>query len=147
MYDGVRTAAHLPRRAHERLSLLQTALVCGEAELDSAFIPNASASDDARREQVIADHFASLATAMAVGLVASTARETSSLPTLVANAPTPEEAVAEAELLAAVRQAIDELPHAEAPLSKSWASRLHKMGVARLTKRLRTSLSTGDHSR
>jgi RNA polymerase sigma factor for flagellar operon FliA len=71
-------------------------------------------------------------------------------------AQSPEEALARAELLKAVRNAIEDLPDDEATLisrhyfngerfdevarelglSKSWASRLHTRAVKRLTKRL-----------
>jgi RNA polymerase sigma factor FliA len=72
----------------------------------------------------------------------------------------PEAAVAQAELMSLVRDAIGELPEQEAELvrrhylegerfdlvaadlglSKSWASRLHTRAVQRLTKRLRAAI-------
>jgi RNA polymerase sigma factor for flagellar operon FliA len=98
-----------------------------------------------------------MATAIAVGLVASPARGDEGEPVGVSGALDPEQHTAEAELRRLVRQAIGELPDQERELvrrhylegerfdhvardiglSKSWASRLHTRAVARLTKKLR----------
>jgi RNA polymerase sigma factor for flagellar operon FliA len=98
-----------------------------------------------------------MATAMAIGLVAEAGRGEEGELTSVDTGSTPEEALADAELLGRVRVAIETLPKEEAELvrrhylegerfdrvatdlglSKSWASRLHTRAIGRLTKRLR----------
>jgi RNA polymerase sigma factor for flagellar operon FliA len=94
---------------------------------------------------------------MAAGLLSPTAHGDSGERTLVDTSDNPEQAYGQAQLLAAIRSAIAELPHEEAELvrrhylegarfdhvaeelglSKSWASRLHTRALTRLSKRLR----------
>ena len=98
-----------------------------------------------------------MATAMAMGLVASSGRGEEGELVGVGRYASPEEATAHAELMALVRETIAALPDQEAELvrrhylegerfdhvaaelglSKSWASRLHTRAMSRLSKRLR----------
>jgi RNA polymerase sigma factor for flagellar operon FliA len=158
IYDGVRQMSRLPRRAHERLNGLAAAAGVSEGALEDVSAGPVPGADKAAADAALAEHLASLATAMAVGLVAETVRSkdgTASLdPTL-----DPEEAYASAELLEVVKDAIADLPREEAELvrrhylegerfdrvatdlglSKSWASRLHTRAMGRLSKRLRNA--------
>jgi RNA polymerase sigma factor for flagellar operon FliA len=98
-----------------------------------------------------------MATAMAVGLLSTTAFGDDGDRVPVAPQADPEEALGRAELLAVVEKAIGELPENEAVLvrrhylegerfdhvakelglSKSWASRLHTRAIQRLSAALR----------
>lgn len=154
--DGVRKMAALPRRAHERLRALEAAASFNEGALEDL---QASAPPGAKQQQgerVLGDHLAAMATAMAVGLLAQTVPDAEGR-TSIDPAGTPEDALGRAELLHAVRSAIEELPKDEGDLlrrhyfegrpfeelarelglSKSWVSRLHTRAVKRLTRRLR----------
>lgn len=158
--DGARRLARLPRRVHERLKLLEDGLHVSEgAYEDLSAAPNHGSQppQKADAERALNDHLAAMATAMATGLVTTAARDDEGELAAVDTGPTPEAATAEAELLHIVREAIAELPADEAELvrrhylegerfdhvaadlqlSKSWASRLHKRAMERLTKRLR----------
>jgi RNA polymerase sigma factor for flagellar operon FliA len=159
MIDGVRSLARLPRRAHERLRGLEAATRVSEGALEDLSAGAAPAASRAHAEQALSDHLAAMATAAAMGLVATTARGDDGELLNVSPADDPEEATSKAELIALVREAIDSLPEEEATLvrrhylngdrfdhvaeelglSKSWASRLHTRAIGRLTKRLRGS--------
>jgi RNA polymerase sigma factor for flagellar operon FliA len=157
MLDGVRKSAPLPRRAHARIRALEAALLVAEsASEDSA--ASRLGSDPKVSEQKLTEHLADMATAMAVGLLATPAIGDEGQPSAVDTSLSPEEAVAQAELRKIVVDALEELPaderelvrrhylegerfdHVAASLglSKSWGSRLHTRAVARLTKRLRS---------
>jgi len=157
MLDGVRKSAPLPRRAHARIRALEAALLVAEtASEDSG--AGAVTSDPRASEQKLTEHLADMATAMAVGLLATPAIGDEGEPSAVDQRVSPEEAVAQAELRKIVINALEELPSDERELvrrhyiegerfdhvaaslglSKSWGSRLHTRAVARLTKRLRT---------
>jgi RNA polymerase sigma factor for flagellar operon FliA len=149
--DGVRTSARLPRRAHERLRAMEAALHFSEGRAEDALTSSGMKPADA--EAALADHLAGMASAMALGLVAP--REGSEAEADLGESP--EAALARAQLLKRVREAIEELEHAERELvrrhylegerfdhvaaelglSKSWASRLHTRAIGRLSKRLR----------
>jgi RNA polymerase sigma factor FliA len=158
MLDGVRKSAPLPRRAHARVRALEAALLVAEsAAEDSAPGALPTAPDARASDQKLTEHLADMATAMAIGLLATPAVGDEGEPSAVDAALSPEEAVAQAELRRLVMTAIDELPEDERALvrrhyiegerfdqvaaslglSKSWGSRLHTRAVARLTKRLR----------
>jgi RNA polymerase sigma factor for flagellar operon FliA len=157
IFDGVRQLSRLPRRAYERINGLAASALTSEGaheDVSAGAVPGANA---AHADAALADHLAGLATAMAVGLVASTVRGEAGERTPIDPAETPEEAVAREEILLLVRQTIQELPFQEAELvrrhylegerfdhvaaelglSKSWASRLHTRAMGRLSKRLR----------
>jgi RNA polymerase sigma factor for flagellar operon FliA len=155
--DGVRAAASLPRRVYERLRGLEALSLYSEGAVEDVHAPAARGAGPADAERALADHLAAMATAMAVGLVAPAAHDAHGARATVSQADSPEEAVAQAELLAVVREHIAELPTEEAELvrrhylegerfdavardlglSKSWASRLHTRAIGRLSKRMR----------
>jgi len=155
--DGIRSLAQLPRRAHERLNGLSAALRVSEGEADDALTASGN-TPRAQADQALGDHLAAMAAAMAVGLIAPTGVGEDGEHVQLSSAESPEEAVARAELLAAVHRAIAELPAEEAVLvrrhyvegerfdqvaqelglSKSWASRLHTRAMQRLAKRFRS---------
>ena len=158
MLDGVRKSAPLPRRAHARIRALEAALLVAETAAEDSAGASSASSDPRASEQKLTEHLADMATAMAVGLLATPAIGEEGEPSAVDNALSPEDAVAEAELRQIVIAALEELPEDERQLvrrhylegerfdhvaaslglSKSWGSRLHTRAVARLTKRLRT---------
>jgi RNA polymerase sigma factor for flagellar operon FliA len=158
MLDGVRKSAPLPRRAHARIRALEAALLVAETNAEDAAPGSAVPSDPHASEQKLTEHLADMATAMAVGLLATPALGDEGEPSAVDTTRSPEEAVAEAELRKIVIDALEELPSDERELvrrhylegerfdhvaaslglSKSWGSRLHTRAVARLTKRLRS---------
>jgi RNA polymerase sigma factor FliA len=157
--DGVRVVGRLPRRAHERLRGLEAAAKTSEGALEDLHAPRPPGSGPALAEQTLTEHLAAMATAIAIGLVSSSARGEEGEPVGVSASLDPEQQTAEAELMGLVRHAIGELPEQERELvrrhylegerfdlvakdiglSKSWASRLHTRAVARLTKKLRGS--------
>lgn len=157
IFDGVRKMSRLPRRVHERLAGLSALALTGEGALEDLHAPLPPGSGTAQADAALADHLAALATAVAVGLVASSAHDEEGERIAVAPTEGPEEAYERAELLDVVRRAIAELPREESELvrrhylegqrfdhvaadlglSKSWASRLHTRAIVRLTKRLR----------
>ncbi len=161
MLDGARQVAPLPRRIYAKLAAARAASLVSEGELEVQ--PQLANADSGATEEFLIEHLASVATAAALGLVASgTARAAppDSLGTSPEQdaAPTPEEAFARAELTANIRAAVADLPAEEAELvrrhyfmgenldvagqslgiSKSWASRLHARAIGRLSKRLRS---------
>jgi RNA polymerase sigma factor for flagellar operon FliA len=156
MLDGVRKSAPLPRRAHARIRALEAALLVAEQGAEDSAA--GTASDPRASEQKLTEHLADMATAMAVGLLATPAVGDEGEPAAVDTSVSPEEAVAQAELRKIVIDALHELPEDERELvrrhylegerfdhvaaslglSKSWGSRLHTRAVARLTKRLRS---------
>jgi RNA polymerase sigma factor for flagellar operon FliA len=157
MLDGVRKSAPLPRRAHARIRALEAALLVAETAAEDAPQGTLPTPDVAASEQRLTGHLAEMATAMAIGLLATPAVGDEGEPSALDNALTPEEAVAQAELRQMVVEALADLPEDERTLvsrhylegerfdhvaaslglSKSWGSRLHTRAVARLTKRLR----------
>jgi RNA polymerase sigma factor for flagellar operon FliA len=155
--DGVRATASLPRRVYERLRAHEALSLYSEGAVEDVHAPAARGSSPADAERALADHLAAMATAMAMGLVAPAAQGEGGTRTAASRADSPEQAVAQAELLALVREHIAELPPEEAELvrrhylegerfdlvardlglSKSWASRLHTRAIGRLSKRMR----------
>jgi RNA polymerase sigma factor for flagellar operon FliA len=117
-------------------------------------MPDAKASDEK-----LTEHLADMATAMAIGLLATPVVGDEGEPSALDTGMSPEEALAQAELRELVVQALDDLPEDERTLvrrhylegerfdqvaaslglSKSWGSRLHTRAIARLTKRLRAA--------
>jgi RNA polymerase sigma factor for flagellar operon FliA len=155
--DGVRKSSRLPRRTHERLNGLLAATRTSEGAYEDALAPAPPGATSADAERALGEHLAAMATAVAVGLLATTgfSDEGERMPVSVED--NAEEALGRAELLAVVREAIGELPReeqalvrrhylegerfdhvaAELGLSKSWASRLHTRAIKRLTEKLR----------
>jgi len=159
MFDGIRNSAPLPRRAHARLRALEAALLVAENASEDASSPGAvaAAADPRSAERFLGEHLAEMATAMAVGLLASPAVGDDGEPSAVDPGPSPEQAVAEAEQRAIFLEALEDLPEdaralierhylrgerfdhvaASLNLSKSWASRLHTRAIGLLTRRLK----------
>jgi RNA polymerase sigma factor FliA len=155
--DGVRANSRLPRRVHERLRGLSAAARTSEGALEDAYLPAVPGATPEDAGRALGEHLAAMATAVAMGLLSSTAYGEEGERVLVDASDSPEEELAREQLLAAVRRGIAELPHEEAELvrrhylegerfdhvaaelglSKSWASRLHTRAIKRLTERLR----------
>lgn len=155
--DGVRKSSRLPRRAHQRLRALDAAGRVSEGAAEDVLAPAAPGTTTADAERALGEHLAAMATAIAMGLLASTAHGEEGERVPIDTRASPEEELARAELLSVVRASIDELPHEEAELvrrhylegerfdhvaaelglSKSWASRLHTRALRRLTEKLR----------
>jgi RNA polymerase sigma factor FliA len=159
MIDGIRALAPLSRRTHERLRGLAAIDRVNEGMIDDAYSPGALAVTAEAADQALAEHLASLATAMALGMVATPVRGQEDAPTALSSEQSPEDAASDAEMRETVRRALGTLPHKEAELvrrhyldgerfdevaaelglSKSWASRLHSKALSRLSKRLRAA--------
>lgn len=155
--DGVRDMARLPRRIHARLAGLAAGSRHSEGALDDLSSAPAPGATSADADAALADHLAGMATAVAMGLIATTGHGEEGEAAAVDQGEGPEEATARAEIMAIVRDTIAGLPKEEAELvrrhylegerfdrvaqelglSKSWASRLHTRAMGRLTKRLR----------
>jgi RNA polymerase sigma factor for flagellar operon FliA len=157
--DGVRKSARLPRRTHERLSGLAAASRTSEGAYEDLLAPAAPGAAPADAERALAEHLAAMATAVAMGLLAQTSFGDGGERILLSSEENAEESLGRAELVALVKQAINELPPQEATLvrrhylegerfdhvaaelglSKSWASRLHTRAIKKLTEKLRDS--------
>ncbi len=155
--DGIRKDSSLPRRTHQKLKLMDDANTFGESSVEEASAPTAAGQTRAQAQQALDDYLARVATAVAVGLVASTARSDDGSVTAVSSTELPDEQLAQAEINVIMRREVDNLPHEEAELvrrhyfegerfdhvaqslglSKSWASRLHTRAVQRLSQRVR----------
>lgn len=166
--DGVRAIMPMPRRTWEKLrgiealdrvsaSLIEDELGM-QVDSDAAMGDNPQDSAQAA-EAALAEHLAAMATAMAVGMLAHPVVGEGGEPTLGDENDDPEQAVLRAERGRQLERAIQELPREEAilvrehyiegqrfdlvaerlGLSKSWASRLHRRAIERLTKRLQQS--------
>jgi RNA polymerase sigma factor for flagellar operon FliA len=156
MLDGLRKMGNWSRRGHERVALLQAAHSTSEgAHEDVAAQQNLSGE---RAAELMRDHMASMATAMAIGVFAARAADGDGV-AAVDRGLDPEAEYAEAELGALLRTSVNELPPPEDQivrrhyfdgesleavgaslgLSKSWASRLHTRAIRRLTQRLQKS--------
>jgi RNA polymerase sigma factor FliA len=157
--DGVRANARLPRRVHERLRGLEAAARTTEGALEDAFQPPAPGASPEDAGRALGEHLAAMATAVAMGLLSSTAYGEEGERVPIEAGGSPEEQLAREELLELVRRGIEALPAQEAELvrrhylqgerfdhvaaelglSKSWASRLHTRAIKRLTDRLKGS--------
>jgi len=156
MLDAVRRMATIPRRTYERLAAEEAALLVSEGSAEHAFA-DAGAPNVVEAEHALDEHLAAMATAAAVSLVAEAGRAVAPSEDADAN---PEEALARAELMALVEQALSEISPREAEIvrlhyleghsiesiartlniDKSWTSRLHTRAMARITKRLRSTV-------
>jgi RNA polymerase sigma factor for flagellar operon FliA len=153
MIDAVRSHGNLPRRVYRKLRAVQAAdRVHENAAEEQAAAPVTGAADaDAK----ITDQLGTAAMAMAIGFL--TMRSGEALDRARDTKDSPEEAVANAELLERIRAAIAERPEAERRLlerhyfedvnfeetarelglSKSWASRLHSRAIEGIAKALK----------
>ncbi len=155
--DGVRRQSALPRRVYERLRAVEAATHVAEGAAEDTFGTASRGREQA--QAALGQHLASVATAVATGLLTQTAPGEDGELTGVDPSRSPEEATEQAELLKLVTDALATLPEQEAllvrrhyfegerfdnvaaelGLSKSWASRLHTRAIERLTKRLRSA--------
>lgn len=153
VYDCVRNMSALPRRAYERLAALEAATLVSHGEAEHALKESSEVLDDGEAEAALDEHLAAVVTAGAIGMVSEALRTD---PDVEDTVPDPSEAYERAELLAAVRELMNELEHAEAEVirlhyfegrrledvgaalavSKSWASRLHTRAISRLSERM-----------
>ncbi len=153
MFDAVRAQAALPRRIHERLRTLEA----GERVAETAAEETAStpALSPEAADEKLSSYLAGIATAMAVGLLVESGGAT--VEDAKDRSDSPEEQLAEKQLLAKIRGAIDRRPDAERQLlvrhyfdgitfeeaakelglSKSWASRLHARAVEGVAKEMK----------
>jgi RNA polymerase sigma factor for flagellar operon FliA len=149
MIDGVRRFGSLPRRVYRELAALANADRLQEEydQEDAASPATTPEAADAR----LTTYLAGLATAMAVGTVASQRSEDHR-----ADEPSPEDLACQAELVAVVRSIVAKLPDAERTLverhyfgdetldqaaaslglSKSWGSRLHARAIEAIAHEL-----------
>lgn len=154
MLDGLRKMGSWSRRGHERVALLQAAHSTSEGAYED--VAGRTELTAERAEEMMREHMASMATAMAVGLFAARATEGEQI-IAVDRGESPEVEYASAELGSLLRAAVEELPPPEDQivrrhyfegesieavgaslgLSKSWASRLHTRAIRRLTLRLK----------
>lgn len=157
MIDGVRKNGALPRRAHQKLKALQAATRYAEDSVEERTTPPPPGQTRVDAQNALDDYLARVATAMAVGLLASTARGEDGETTTIAPEQPADDALANAQMLELVQSEIAKLPHEERELierhyfqgerfdhvaeglglSKSWASRLHSRAVGRLALRFR----------
>jgi RNA polymerase sigma factor for flagellar operon FliA len=151
MVDGVRKWGALPRRIYRELRAIESADTLQEV-YDAEDAANAAPSPEAADTR-LSSYLAGLATAIATGQIFAS-NEGGETPT---PEPSPEEAVARAELLARAKTAIGRLAEPERKLvelhyfgdqtideaaaslglSKSWGSRLHARAIESLARELR----------
>jgi RNA polymerase sigma factor FliA len=159
--DGVRAIMPLPRRTWERLRGLEAMHRVSASWTEDgccAGPPESVGAADAADVE-LAEHLAAMATAMSLGILAKPATGEFGEPTLYDDAEDPEQATLRSEQRRLLEQAISVLPREEAMLvrqhylegqrfdhvaeqlglSKSWASRLHRRAMARLSKLLEGS--------
>jgi RNA polymerase sigma factor FliA len=153
MIDFVRSSGNLPRRVYRKLRAVQAADRVHEVAAEEQAAAPALTAEDA--DAKIADQLGTAAMAMAIGFLAM--RSGDALERVEDQGTSPEEAVGQAEILAAIRTAIAERPEAERHLlqrhyfddvnfdeaarelglSKSWASRLHARAIEGLARSLK----------
>jgi len=153
--DGIRRQSYVPRRAHERLEALRASSAVSNGELAWAHSDAAEKLTGGELEARVKSLAVAMVTAAAVACVTDEVGAES-----FEDIPTPEEQLAQAEMLDLIRRNIDELGSAEASVvrgyyfenksfteiakqfnySKSWAARLHTQAMSRLTKLIRSSM-------
>ncbi len=154
LIDGVRQWGALPRRVYRELRAIGAA-DGQQGAYDEEDAASPAATPEAA-EARLTTYLAGLATAMAVGSMAAAARERAGAD---GHDPTPEDLVANAELVARVRSVVARLPDAERTLverhyfgdetleqaaaslglSKSWGSRLHARAIDAIAREMRKS--------
>ena len=152
--DSVRRTLRLPRRAHERLAMLQATSLINQGEHDAALRATNPWYGNIDPEARLDDQLATIVTSAMMSPDGTGNADGASDDEQTSN---PEEAYARAERMALVRSAIAELDPYEAKaislyyfegkthdeaaaamkVAKSWAHRLHTRALERLTKRLR----------
>ena len=154
MIDGVRAWGNLPRRLYRELRGMEAGdrMLSAYDEEDSASPAATPEAADAR----MTSYLAGIATAIAVGTMVAAPRDNVSPE---GRDVTPEDLVADAEMLARVKAVVAQLPDQERTLverhyfggeqldeaaaslglSKSWGSRLHARAIESIGKDLRRS--------
>jgi len=155
--DGIRATSTLPRSVYARLRAVDAAARAREGLAEEEAGGPARTREDADKR--IDEYLAGVATAVAIGLTGVSLDDHGEA---TDRAPSAEDRLARAELIARIHESIHELPDAERTLlqrhyfddvtfeqaaaelglSKSWASRLHTRAVeavARSLKRARVS--------
>ncbi len=158
MIDGMRADSGIPRRLYRRLQHAQAAR---EAMLEDETSEAASTPEAA--DAALTRHLATLATASVLGFFGTTGAAGTEVPDADMDRVTPEDQLAEAELLQALNAAIARLPAPEQALverhyfqgarfdhvsqelglSKSWGSRLHARALDRIASDLRRARVLG----
>jgi RNA polymerase sigma factor for flagellar operon FliA len=148
--DGLRSSGTLPRRTYRKLRALEAADEVAETLVEEGAPKPIFTAEEA--DARMGTYLAGLATAMAVSLASQGGDDDPE-----EEAPTPEERLAHAEVAAAIRSAVSELPDVERTLverhyygdltieeaarelgmSKSWGSRLHARAIESITRALR----------
>jgi RNA polymerase sigma factor for flagellar operon FliA len=156
MIDNVRKLAALPRRAFERLAALDAANRIDEGQVEFTLANAGMSAGEA--EAALGNQLALTATACALATLSPDV-----VPSVderpAATTDTPEEQLARAELLAHLQRAIGEIKEPreaevlrlhyfegltmeaiaiELGTDKSWVSRLHRRGLDRLTRRMKS---------
>jgi len=155
MIDGVRKWGNLPRRIYRELRAMAAAdALQGVYDEEYAPVPSPTAE---QADERIATTLTSLATALAVGSAAGAIRDGEGASDSGAS---PEEMVANAELVARVRGIMARMPDVERALierhyfgdetldqaagalglSKSWGSRLHARAIETIARAMREEL-------
>jgi RNA polymerase sigma factor FliA len=154
MIDGVRTWGNLPRRVYRELRGMEAGdrMLAAYDEEDSASPATTADAADAR----LSSYLAGIATAIAVGTMVAAPRDNVSPEGFDV---TPEDLLANAEMLARVKQVVAQLPERERTiverhyfggeqldeaaahlgLSKSWGSRLHARAIEAIARALKRS--------
>lgn len=148
--DAVRQSGALPRRVHARLRAIEAGDRVQDAQLEEGAAAKSASAADA--DQRLGNYLAGIATAMALGVLSPS---TGPDPEDVRDgSETAEEQLAQLELMALIRKAVEERPEAERHLlvrhyfdgitfdeaakelglSKSWASRIHARAIEALAK-------------
>ncbi len=151
--DGLRAQGDLPRHVHRRLAAIEAGDTMQGALLEEQSASPPTSAEDADRR--LGTYLAGIATAMAMGVVGDA--RGGDLNAIVDREPTPEEAVARAEMARVLGELVDARPTEERTLlrrhyfegatfeeaareiglSKSWASRLHARAIDALARELK----------
>jgi len=160
MLDGVRGTSMLPRSVYERLRAIEAANRTSEGASEDASRAPASSPEEA--DARLASYLASVATAVALGLLATPGDAATG--DSVDPHPGADETLGRAETLAAVRAAVATLPEqerhliqrhyfddvrldeaaGELGLSKSWGSRLHSRAIESITRHMKRARAPGE---
>jgi RNA polymerase sigma factor FliA len=163
MLDGVRTASMLPRSIYERIRAMEAGQRIAEQASEDGSAQSAASAEEA--DARLGTYLASIATAVAMGLLATHPyiHGEERLEESPDQAPPADEVLAETEMLAAVREAMETLPDQERHLvqrhyfddvqldeaaheiglSKSWGSRLHGRALESITRYLKRTKQLG----
>lgn len=154
--DGVRSHARLPRRAWEKVRALRAAINVGTGLQEDAAAAVSAGVRGQQADDLLSQHLASMATAMALRLIADPACGEDGEPIAADPTRDPEDQAVHEELVRLVHAELSRLPETEATLvrrhflrgediddvsrelglSKSWGSRLLARGIGTLSRRM-----------